>query len=82
MILETIRWSMLIVTGLSAFSISVSALADSCGRLCDPVWVHSAMVDDVRNELDASQAKGMLHATGKRFPDVDEFNNAGASNDS
>ena len=51
MILETIRWSMLIVTGLSAFSISVSALADSCGRLCDPVWVHSAMVDDVRNEL-------------------------------
>ena len=35
MILETIRWSMLIVTGLSAFSISVSALADSCGRLCE-----------------------------------------------
>ena len=34
------------------------------------------------NTRNASQAKGMLHATGKRFPDVDEFNNAGASNDS
>ena len=52
MIFKRIGWSTLIVTGVSAFSISVSALAGSCGRLCNPAWVHSAKVEDVRIELE------------------------------
>ena len=64
---------MLIVTGLSAFSISVSALANSCGRLCDPVWVHSATVDDVRNELELGADVSDVFDSLERYPGTLDF---------